>query len=329
MPKKEIPPAIPIAFSVLALLSIVALAGGTLAVRSFFVEPIKNLYAAGNLLFLAGILMFTGTGAFLSFGSGMFNLGGEGQAYAGAFTGTMVCLAMAGRNAYSQILIACLIAFIAGTVLAGISGVLKNKFAIDELITSFLTSGAVIPIIDYFITDPYRDPDSYLLTTREVGEAVRFRKLLPPSSLDTGFFLACAVPLVFHFFRSYTVAGYRYRMTGQNRLCAAYCGIREERYRAWSIAISGGIHACAGFFLVLGSGGRCLQGMTSGIGWNGIAVALIAREAPLAVIPAAVLFAYLDMGGKTALLASGFPVEMTTLMQGILFIFITARRKRV
>jgi simple sugar transport system permease protein len=68
--------------------------------------------------------------------------------------------------------------------------------------------------------------------------------------------------------------------------------------------------------------------MTGGIGWNGIAVALIAGNSPLAVIPAALLFAYLDMGGKTALLASGFPVEMSTLMQGIVFILITARRVR-
>jgi ABC-type uncharacterized transport system permease subunit len=318
---------IAIAAAVLILLIIVGLSGGLSGLRSFFVEPVKNPYALGNLLFLAGILMLTGSGSLLSFGSGMFNLGGEGQAYAGAFIGIIAGLSVPGEG-FLQTASACIAAFAAGAVIAGFSGILKNRYGLDELITTFLVSGASLPLIDYFITGPARDPDSYLLTTRQIGEAGRFPKLLPPSQLDAGFLIAAGLTLVFHLFRSYTLAGYRYRMTGLNRLCAAYSGIREGRYRLASLAVSGGIHALAGILLALGNGGRCLQGMTGGIGWNGIAVALIAGNSPLAVIPAALLFAYLDMGGKTALLASGFPVEMSTLMQGIVFILITARRVR-
>ena len=180
--------------SVAALLLVIGISGGSNALNSFFAEPVRNRYSSGNLFSAAGILVLTGTGALLSLGSGMFNLGGEGQAYVGAFIGTVTALFFQNIGSpytgFPAFFAACASAFISGSVMAGVSAFMKNRFNVDELLTSFLLSGASLPLVDYFITGPARDPDSYLLTTRQIAEPVRFSSLLPPSQFNIGFFIA-------------------------------------------------------------------------------------------------------------------------------------------
>ena len=88
---------------------------------------------------------------------------------------------------------------------------------------------------------------------------------------------------------------------------------------------SGAFHGLAGAVTILGTHHMCLKGFSGGIGWNGIAVALIARNNPLAVIPAALFFAYIDAGAKSAMINADVTIEIASVVQSIVFFLITAQ----
>jgi ABC-type uncharacterized transport system permease subunit len=89
--------------------------------------------------------------------------------------------------------------------------------------------------------------------------------------------------------------------------------------------LSGALHGLAGAFSVLGTNGAAIKGFSAGMGWNGIAVALIARNNPLGVIPAALLFAWIEAGAKAAMLHGDVTFEIAAIAQSCIFFLVTAQ----
>ncbi len=291
----------------------------------FFLGPFTNKYYFGNMLNAAIPLIFTGLGIAVAFRSSMFNLGGEGQVYAGGLLATFILLIMPEVHAALGIFTALLASIALGALLAGFSGFFRMKWNTDELISSFLLSSAVVLITNYFITGVLDDPNTSLLTTPPVAEKFWFLNIFPPSLLDISVLAAVLTAVGVYFFMFYTRWGYEMRMCGLNREFSRYGGINVSRYMVLPMMISGGLHGLAGSVAVMGTYHKCLKGFSGGMGWNGIAVALIAKNNPLAVIPAAVFFAYLDAGAKAAMLHSDVTFEIAAIVQSTIFFFVTAR----
>ena len=296
----------------------------------FFIGPIISRFHAGNLLDGAALLMCTGLGISLAFRSGTFNLGGEGQSYAGALVASQIAISpllarLPGPVGIPVLLVTA--AFVGGAI-AALSGYLRAKFDIDELITSFLVSSAMIPIIDYLVAEPLRDQSGYLLATEEIPISTRFSHLFEPSSLHAGLFIAILLAVMLSLVIRRTRLGYELRITGTNARFARYGGIKTGRFLVVGMGLSGALHGLAGGLYVVGTRYMCVQGGTFGLGWNGIAVALIAENQPLAVIPAAIIFSYLQTATKTAMLNTGFSFELSAIVQATVFFLITVKRLR-
>ncbi len=291
----------------------------------FFIGPFTNAYYFGNMLNQAIPLIFTGLGIAVAFRSSVFNLGGEGQAYSGALVATVICLWLPNVMGFIGSILAVLAAIAAGAFLAGLSGFFRMKWGTDELISSFLISSAVVLIVNYFITGPLDDPENNLLTTRKIAEQFRLLGIFKPSKLDISIFFAVIIAVGTYFFMQRTHWGYEMRMCGINREFARYGGINVSKYLLMPMVISGGFHGFAGSLSILGTHYRCLKGVTAGVGWNGIAVALIAKNNPIAVIPAAIFFAYLEAGAKAAMLHSDVTFEIAAVAQSIIFYLVTAQ----
>lgn len=298
------------------------------AIRFFFAGPFSSAYFFGNMLSTAGGLVLTGLGVSLAFRSGCFNLGGEGQAYAGGFIATMFLLAVPRLPGWIGILAASLLAMAAGALIAGLSGFLRARFEVDELISSFLLSSAIQPVIDYLVSGPLRDPGSNLLATKVLEPGFRLASILAPSHLTVAFLLALVAAVAMQFLFNRTVFGYEQKIAGGNREFARAQGIDPRRYYLTGMAGSGALHALAGALAVMGTYFTCHKGFSGGLGWNGIAVSLIAGNAPLATIPAALVFSYVDAGANTALLHTDFSFEAGSLIEAAVFLFITARFSR-
>ena len=294
------------------------------ALTSFFWGPFSNRFFFGNMLDTFGLLILAGLGVCAAFRAGVFNLGGEGQVYIAALTAAMVALSMPDAPAVVGIVLATAAAVVVAGILAGTSGLFRWIWGTDELITSFLISAALVPTVNYLIVGPLRNPESNLMTTVRVSEQFRFLRLLPPSTLNVSLIAAILLALLAHGFLFSTLRGYELRMTGLNREFARYGGVAVGAYTVLPMAASGGFHGLAGAFFVLGTHHAAIEGFTAGLGWNGIAVALIGRNHPLLIIPAALVFAYLEAGARVAGLQTEFTFELAAIIQAVIFFLITA-----
>ena len=291
----------------------------------FFTGPFQNKYYLGNMLNSSIPLILTGLGVAFAFRASMFNLGGEGQVYSGGLAATAVCLIIPSAPGPAGILLAVTAAVLTGAVIAGASGFFRYKWGTDELITSFLISGAMIYVVDHLITTVFNDPQSNLLTTGKVAEQFFLFKIFPPSSLDVSIIAAVILAAAGWYFMFRTRYGYELRICGLNPEFAGCGGINTGRQMIFSMCLSGGLHGLAGAVSILGTHHMCLKGFSNGIGWNGIAVALIAGNNPVAVIPAALFFAYIESGASSAMINSDVTIEIAMIVKSVVFFLITSK----
>jgi simple sugar transport system permease protein len=231
---------------------------------------------------------------------------------------------------------AALAAMITGGLLGFVSGILKKKLKANELITSFLLASALTPLADYLIEGPWRDRGGNLLAMPVFDKARTLLQILPPSQLSISIFFALVLVIGAHVFINKTLWGYRFRLCGSVPDFAAYGGMDPEKSWVPSMAISGALFGLAGFFAVAGTYGRCHLGFSGGLGWNAIAVALICRSRPLALLPAALIYSWLKAGADSALLSAGLDLEAASFIQATVLLIATVhvavpilRRRRV
>jgi riboflavin transport system permease protein len=306
------------------------------ALVSFFERPFSSRWYVGNMLDLASLLMIAGTGSALAIKGGTFNLGGESQLYASALVTALLLSAPAtGAGPASAqaaapfapliILGALAAATLTGALIGFIPGMLRAKLRTNELIVSFLLSAALVPALDYLVAGPFRDAKGSLIATAPISIAYRLPRLLSPSTLNPSFAVACVLAALAWAFLYRSATGRRYALSGSAPEFARFAGYRSDAVTVGSMALSGALHGIAGFFAVAGTWLTCHQSMTAGLGWSALAVALIARANPAAVIPAALLYAWLETASDSALLSTQTPFDSTSLVQAVVFLVVSAR----
>jgi len=289
----------------------------------FFLGPFRNLYSFGNMLNSAVPLIFGALGIIIAMKAGNLNLGGEGQVYLGAFITTALALSLTRLG-----VIGAIIAVIAGVLssasLSAFSGICKAKWKTPEIITTFLLSCAVIPIINYFVTGPFLDPETSLISTKKIAENMRLPLILKPSSLSAGIFIALIFVFLVYFFLYKTKRGYEFRIAGKNEMFARYGGINTRLNTVIAMALSGALYGFAGSIAVLGTHYSVIKEFSAGLGWSGLTVALIASFSPIAVIPCALFLAWTETGARIAMQNTGITYEISYIIQAVIFFLSTS-----
>lgn len=300
------------------------------AVRAFFLGPFSSIYAFGNLLSQSSLLLLSGLGAVLAFQTGSFNLGGEGQVYAGSAAAVAIALALGPGSIPGWLIIAvvCLGGGFAGAGIAGLSAYSRKRWNADELITSFLIGSAMFPLVDYIFRDLLYDSSASMIRTAYIAEKVRFAQILQPSILSAAALLAFMIWLISSLYMEKGVAGTRYRLTGTHPEFAAAEGLQIRSIRASAFTLSGTLHGIAGALLVTGVHHAGILGFSSGYGWNGIAIALIAGNKPLKLLPAALFFSYIIAGSRQALVISNLRLDISSILQAVIFLLVTVQATR-
>jgi simple sugar transport system permease protein len=246
--------------------------------------------------------------------------GGGGTAANGGLAASGVT-ATGGGIPFVLFALAALAALSTGGLIGALSGLLRKRFGANEMITSFLISAALSPVADYLIAGPLRNPAGNLMATARFGSTLK--RILPPSNLSVSFIFALILVGMGHIFLYRTVWGYRYKVSGSAPDFSRYGGIDPDRRLIPAMGVSGALSGLTGFFAVAGTYGLCHLGFSGGLGWNAIAVALIARNRPLALIPAALVLGYLKAGSDSALLSRGLSFETTAFIQAVALILAT------
>ena len=294
----------------------------------FFLGPFRNLYSFGNMLNASIPLIFGALGVTVAMKAGNLNLGGEGQIYLGAFTATAAALVFSKHGIMQFGAIGGIFAVTAGVISAGalaaFCGFCRAKWNTSEMITTFLLSNAVIPIVNYLVSGPFLDTGTSLISTKKIAENLRLPLILKPSNLSSGIFIALAAVVIVQFFLTRTKIGYEFRMAGNNEIFARYGGINTKLNTVIAMFISGGFYGLAGGIAVLGTYHATVKEFSAGLGWNGLAVALIAAFYPPAVIPAAVFFAWIGAGARVAMQNTGLTFETASIVQAVIFFLSTS-----
>lgn len=314
--------ALAVAIALLLLLSATPL----LAIRLFFIGPFSSLYNFGNMLGSSVVLIMAGIASSVALKSGSFNLGGEGQIYAGGLAAALTAIALGPAFPGGLgIAIGVLSAAAAAGLIGGISGWCKMKWGTNEMISSFLLSGAMTLVIDYLITGPFMDSQANLLTTSKIPQGMWLSRILKPSSLSTAIIVAVAAAAAVHIWMFWTKSGFKLRMMGQSYRFAVYSGFNTKLLTWLPMFVSGALHGAGGALAVFGTYHACLKGFHIGMGWNGLAVALLAGYNPLLVIPAAVFYSWIESGARLAMQSSDVSSQIASIIQATLFFFITCR----
>lgn len=281
-----------------------------------------NVYLLGTMLNMSTILMIAGCGSFLSVKGGNFNLGGEGQIYAGGFAGTLALCAMGNVPPVIAIPLCFLISGFVSSLMSFIPAVLKRFRGVDVLLSSFLISAGAIPLIDSLIAGKFRGPDNNLLATAFIPENFRFPSIMQPSPLNGTFFVALVICVLLYLLMDRTSFGHQLTVLGISSDFALYSGFSETKLTLLSVSLSGFLHGIGGFFCIAGTYFACHPGFYSGFGWNALSVALIAIRNPVLIIPAALILGSLTVGANQFSLMHNFGFDMGSILQSVILFAI-------
>ena len=297
------------------------------AITSLFTQVFTSRYYFGSMLNTASFLMIAGCGASLALKGGNMNLGGEGQIYLGGYLTALVLTSGINLPPVLKMLLALTAALAGGALLAMISALLKELRGTEVLLTSFLASAAVIPLIDGFITgsSSYRQSPNLtqnLLALPYISESFKLKQILSPSPLTVSFFAAIIFCLALWLFLRGTNSGRKLQVWGMAPEFALYSGYSSKKISYITLAVSGALHALTGFFAVCGTYYTCHKGFYSGMGWNALSASLIVSADPLLLIPSSLVLGWLYTSADFVGLTQGFSFDISGIVQGCVLMAI-------
>jgi simple sugar transport system permease protein len=314
----------------LAVTSALILVGGVSPLDVYLLMATRtwgDAYGIGQVIARATPLVFTGLSVAVSLRAGLFNVGGEGQLVFGS-------LALAVAGAYLPLppilapLVCMLVGAAAGGLVGGTAGALKARFGAHEVITTIMLNFVVSAAVLWIGREAFFLPET--VHTAPVREAARLPGLpgLGGSAASVAFFLAVAVAVGLHLYFGRSRGGFELRAVGESPLAAETAHISVPRRQLGALALAGALAGLAGTQTVLGYKTYFEEGLGSGAGFMGIAVCLVARSRPLAIIPAALLIATLIQGGLAA--NTLVPKEIVEVFQGVLVLAlaVAVRKER-
>lgn len=287
-----------------------------------------NFYFFTNTLTRATPLILVGLGVSIAFRAGFFNLGSQGQMIFGALAAAFIGLYLPGP-AILKIIAAALGGIIAGGAWSALAGWLDARFNMNLIITTLLLNYIAALFAGYLVAYPLMDKtgSAALAQTRMLDKSLWLPKLFQGMSMHVGFIVAVALAILLYLFIKYTVMGYEIRMLGYNPLFASYGGVKRGKLMLVSMFASGGFAGLAGAIEVLGVQYRYVDGMISapGYAWSGIMATLLSGSHPLGTAMAAILLAALQTGGMGVERNTNIPLEISSVIQSLLILFITAK----
>lgn len=271
-----------------------------------------SVFAWTETLTRAVPLVLTGLAATVAFKARLFNIGGEGQLYAGALAAVAVggLHDGSGYAAPHALLFAGMFvaAAMAGALLLLGPALLKARLGVDEVVTTLLLNFIVLLAVSALLDGPMKDPTAmgWPQSVALQGE-LELGKLVQGTRVHTGLLAAVALAVLLWAIFKYTVFGFDVRALGANPRAAAFAGVPPLRTIACVALLSGALAGLAGAIEVAGRTSYVTLDMSPGYGYSGIVIAMLAGLHPLALLAAAVFVAGVLVGADSMSRVIGVP----------------------
>jgi simple sugar transport system permease protein len=283
-----------------------------------------SVFAWSETLTRATPLILTGLSAAVAFRARLFNIGAEGQLYAGALAAVAVGGMHGGLQGGTEgftlspwllFPLAMAAAAVAGALLLLGPALLKRRLGVDEVVTTLLLNFIVLLGVSALLDGPMKDPSSMgWPQSVSLQGALELGKLVPQTRVHTGLLIALALAVAVWALVSRTVAGFDLRAVGASARAAAFAGVPVTRTVVGVALLSGALAGLAGAIEVAGRTGYVTLDMSPGYGYAGIVIAMLAGLHPLGVVAAAVFVAGVLVGADTMSRAVGVPTYIADVI---------------
>lgn len=312
--------AVLVTFTITSIFIILAGANPFAAYYNFIIVPLSTRFSALEVLVKATPLIFTGIAVTFAFAAGYYNIGAEGQLYAGAVAAAWVGATFTNWPAIAVVPLMLVLGFLGGVLWALIPALLKVKLKVDEVVTTLLMNSIIMYIISALLNGPWRDPETGWPKSPEFFEAARFVQLLPRSRLHLGFVIALVVVIIVFVIIKRTPLGLQMRAVGASKAGAQFAGINVNRTMLIAALVSGGIAGLAGVSEIAGIHYHLISELSGGYGYTGIIVATLGGLNPFGATIAALFIGLIDTGAQTVSRVLGVPVYLGDVVQSTLLL---------
>jgi simple sugar transport system permease protein len=293
--------------------------GDERAIRSAFNPFLESLVQATPYI-------FAGLAVALGFRSGLFNIGVEGQLFIGAACATYVGYAITGLPTIIHMPLAFLAGALGGAVWGFIPGLLKATTGGHEVINTIMMNWIAFRLTEWLLSGPMNRPGAGGMPISPlIEESAQIPQFFQtPIRFHLGFFIALGIAWLVWWLLFKTKWGLNLRTVGANPRAAKYAGLNVAKNYIIGMALSGALAGMAGGVQILAVNRSMALGLSSGYGFDSIALALIGNNHPLGVILASILFGTLRNGATRMMVVSRIPIDIVDVLQAIILMFVAA-----
>ncbi len=281
-------------------------------------------YGQSETIVKAIPLTLLGLGVAVAFKARLWNIGAEGQFYAGVLGATAVALSFPDWPGWLVIPAMVLAAMLGGALWALVPALLKSRLEVNEIITTLMLNYVAISLTNYFIYGPWKDPKGFNFPkTPPFSEATYLPVLLENTRIHFGLVFALVAMLLVWLVLGKSLWGFELKVQGESTGAARYAGMRVAGNIIGAFLISGALAGLAGMSEVSGIGHRLEPNLSPGYGYTAIIVAWLARLNPWIIGLVAIMFGGLVSSGYT-MQRLGISSGLVTLLQGAILFFVLA-----
>ncbi len=325
-----------IAATLLLCGGLIALAGANVieAYTVLFASALDSKFNIVETFVKATPLILTGLAVAVAFRAKFWNIGAEGQFLLGAMAAVFVGT-QEGLPTWSLVPLMIVCGALAGGLWAVLPAILKTRFKVDDVVTTLLLNFIVFYAMMALLDGPWKDPLSGYPDSPDILMEAEYPILLHATRLHLGVLVAAVAALFVWWLMRFTTLGFAIRAVGENPRASAYAGHNITRVVILTALISGGLAGLAGVGEAAGLHFQVMAGISTGYGYTGIVIAMLARLNPLGVVPSAVFFAIVITGDEAMSRRTGVPVFLADVIQGtalmtmLIALLFTSYRLRV
>lgn len=294
------------------------------AISTLIIGPTASVRRMGSIITGAIPICFTGLAVCIMFQAGMMNMCAEGS----FFLGALCAAAAATRIELPGILglvVPMVIGAAVGAVLCFIPAFLRAKLGASEMVSSLMLNYVALYFALYLLNSSLRDQSFGALATDKLPDNAKLSNFVSGTAIHTGIFLAIVAVVLCYIFIYKTKTGFKLRAYGQNSSFATYAGISAGGTIILSQVLGGAVAGLGGSIEVMGMYDRFQWTSLPGYGWDGIMLAILARNKPQYIPLAALFLSYLRVGAASMATNTDVPSELITVIQAIMIMLVTAQ----
>ena len=281
-------------------------------------------YACIDTIVKSTPLIFTGLAVSLAFSGALWNIGADGQLTIGAIAAGAVGPHLGDVPHSLAVAIVLIAGALGGAAWGGIAGWMRARRDVNEVISTIMLNFVAAQALSWMVHGPLMEPSRAYPTSSPIAPAAQLDFYFAPSRLNLGILLAVVLAVSCYFALFNTSAGFELRAMGRNRRAATFFGVRIPALTVWVMALTGAMAGLGGAVQVSAISHRLYEKLSPGWGFEAIAVALVARLNPIAIVPAALLFGALDNGSQAMQRTHGISPELVLVIQALVILIILA-----